>query len=415
MSTGFSDFVHAYTHFADGNEAPPIFHKWGALATISSVMSRRIWFDQQYYKIYPNMYIVFVGEPGDKKTTALSISRRFSQLAFVPVAPPSITKEAMTKLLNSTNDKSPHLIKITKVTDEGEFLEEVAQMSLYASEIVTMLSAGGNPIGIVDFLTDIFDRDVFEVVTKNQGTDVIKNPYITLLGCMTPEQTGQMLKQTIITGGFSRRCIFVFGRSKTTGVPFPELTESQKAAEAFLIESLTNMRKVRGEFKMSPAAKDHFIKWYHAKHRQLQQPGPAATKNWLRSKDVQAIKVAMLLTVSQFDESRIISIETLRKAIEMLDNIEPDLGKVFSGAGRNIANELAEKIILRIEETPQKTLPKKQLLALMFSEGSYQELNDAFNFLIETGKVRKVHPPGKTHVEMLTTQMEGNPDSSSSS
>lgn len=407
MSTEFSNFVDAYTHFADGNEAPPIFHKWGALATLSTVMSRRVWFDQKYYKIYPNLYVVFVGEPGDKKTTALNIARRFSQHGKVPIAPPSITKEAMTKLLCENNDKTPYHIQITKVTADGEFIEVIAQMSLFASEIVTMLSAGGNPIGIIDFLTDIFDRDHFEVVTKNQGSDTIKNPYITLLGCMTPEQTGQMLKQTIITGGFSRRCIFVFGRSKAVGVPFPELSDSQREAEQFIMSGLERAQKIRGEFSMAADARAYFEKWYHAKHRQLQQPGPAATKNWLRSKDVQAIKVAMLLTIAAFDESRVISLETLLAAISMLDSVEPDLGKVFSGAGRNIASELAEKIVLKLDEVKDKTLPQKQLLRLLFSEGTYSELTEAFNFLLETGRVEKVRKPGQEYIVLLRLVKEG--------
>lgn len=406
----FDNFIKAYQFFADGNEAPPLFHLWGALATLSAIASRRIWFDQSYYQIYPNMYIVFVGEPGDKKSTALSIARRFTQISKAPVAPPSITKEAMTKLLNSKNEDSPYLSKISKITDKGEFIEPIAQMAIFASEIVTMLSAGGNPIGIIEFLTDIFDRDVFEVVTKNQGTDVIINPFISMLACMTPEQTGQMLKQSIITGGFSRRCVFVAGKSKAEGIPFPKLTEEQKEAETFLIEGIDRVKKIKGVFTMSPEARSYFEEWYKEKHRQLQQPGSAVTKNWLRSKDTQAIKVAMLLTVSAFDETRVITKETLLQAIKMLDQIEPSLNKVFSGAGRNIASELAEKIKARIEEAPKKQIPKKKLLTLMFSEGTYAELTEAFNFLIETNQVRKIHPPGKQHVEILTTQMEGTPE-----
>jgi hypothetical protein len=225
---------------------------------------------------------------------------------------------------------------------------------------------------------------------------------------MTPEQTGQMLKQSIITGGFSRRCVFVYGRSKSVGVPFPELTPSQKEAEAFIISAMEKVRKIRGEFKMSPEARSFFEKWYHEKHRQLQQPGPAAIKNWLRSKDTQAIKLSMLLSVADFKEDRIITLDTLQAAIKMLDRVEPDLSRVFSGAGRNIASELASKILAKIEESPQKTLPKKQLLAMLFSEGTYAELSEAFNYLLETNQVRKVHPKGAQHVELLTTLKEEN-------
>ena len=38
--------------------------------------------------------------------------------------------------------------------------------------------AGGNPIGMIDFFTDVWDQEVFRVETKNKGTDIILNPYV---------------------------------------------------------------------------------------------------------------------------------------------------------------------------------------------------------------------------------------------
>jgi hypothetical protein len=394
-------FIDCYSKYAEGNEASPLFHQWGALSTLSAVMSRRIWFDQTYYKIYPNLYVVFVGEPGDKKTTAMTLARGFAQKADVPIAPPSITKEALTQLLSSSNEKSPFLKKFKMDKDGESFLVDAAHMAIFASEIVTMLSAGGNPVGMIEFLTDIYDREAFEVVTKNKGTDIIIGPYITMLACMTPEQTGQMLKQNIISGGFSRRCVFVYARSKPFGIAFPSLTEEQKNAKEQVLSMLKQVIEIKGEFTMEPSARDFFEEWYQKKHKQLMQPGPAALKNWLRSKDVIAIKVSMLLSISELRRDLIITKEHLTRAVKLLDAIEPDLGKVFAGAGRNISAELAEKILNHLRESPNKALPKKQILAMMFNEGTYTELTEAFNFLQETNQVQRSVNPGQNHIEIL--------------
>ena len=83
-------------------------------------------------------------------------------------------------------------------------------------------------------------------------------------------------------------------------------------------------------------------------------------------------------------------------------------------ASKGLASELAAKILMRIDESPTKSVPRKKLLGLMFSEGTYSELNEAFNFLIETSQVRKVHPPGQSHVEILTTQKGDDPTTSQS-
>ena len=297
-------------------------------------------------------------------------------------------------MLGSKNAESPFLTKLSTVNEFGPVLVEAAHMSFFASEIVTMLSAGGNPIGMIEFLTDIYDRETFEVVTKNKGTDVIICPYITMLACMTPEQTGSMLKQNLITGGFSRRCVFVFGRSKPVGVPFPELTDEQKAAALFVENSLIKIKEtIKGEFKLTDDARDFFINWYQRKHQLLQQEGNAVYKNWLRSKDVIALKVSMLLRIGAMDTTRTIDLATLQRAVKMLDKVEPDLDRIFSGAGRNVSNELATKILTLLRESKGQQLPRKKLLQSLFSDGTAQEITEAFNFLFETQQViRKAHP-----------------------
>ena len=379
------NFIEAYELFASGNEASPTFHKWGAIATLSSVIGRRIWFDQNYYLVYPNMYIVFVGEPGDKKTTALNVSRGLVQKTETPISPPSITKEALTLLMSSSNVKSP----CNKETTIDNVVVQFSHLSIFASEIVTMLSAGGNPIGMIEFLTDIYDREVFDVHTKNQGTDKIIGPYITLLACMTPEQTGQMLKQSIITGGFSRRVVFIYGKSKPVGIPFPVMTEEQTAAKTFMLERLSKIHGWNGAFTMTDEAKEFFAKWYQEKHILLTKPNPPAFKNWLRSKDVMLIKVAMLLVVSEFTFVRIIELRHVQRALAMLDEVEPDLSKIFAGAGKNLGAELAHKIVRYLEELPQKKAVRKQILAALYTEGNAREIDEALDFLTTTNKVTK--------------------------
>jgi len=391
------NFIETYELYASGNEASPTFHRWAAIGTLSAIIGRRIWFDQTYYKIYPNTYVVFVGEPGDKKTTALNTARNLVQKTDTPLGPPSITKEALTLLLSSSNEKSPCL----KQTTIDNTIHEFAHLSIFASEIVTMLSAGGNPIGMIEFLTDIYDREIFEVVTKNKGTDIIIGPYITLMACMTPEQTGSMLKQNIITGGFSRRVIFVYGRSKATGIPFPKLDQAQEDAKTALLTMLPEIHKWRGPFSMSPEAKHYFSAWYQRKHLELNKPHSAVYKNWLRSKDVVLIKVCMLLVVSEFEMENVIDLPHLLKGIEMLDQVEPDIGRIFAGAGRNIGADIAHKVLHCIEEAPAGQMAKKQVLALMYNDGNAKEIDEALDFLVTTGKLRRQILTGPPMCEML--------------
>ena len=377
-------FLRNYEIFSSGNEASPWFHKWGAYSVLSAVVSRKIWFDQQYFKIYPNLYVVLVGEPGDKKTTALNIARGMVQKIDLPIAPPSMTKESLTLFMSQDNKDSPCNI----ITSIDGTPTEISHLSIFASEIVTMLKAGGNPEGMIEFLTDIYDREVFEVMTKNKGHDLIVGPYITIFACMTPEQTGQMLKQAIISGGFSRRCIFVYGRSKAEPVPFPTMTPEQVQAHKDCMAHLAKVKKFRGEYQMTEDAKVFFKKWYDKKHLMLSQPNSHVYKNWLRSKDTMLIKVAMLIDVAE-NMTKMITVDHLTRALEMLDSVDPELNRVFAGAGRNILAELASKIITRCAEAPNHRLPKKQIIASMFNDGDVDEITKAIDYLVATGKAKR--------------------------
>lgn len=376
------NFLEAYKIFAQGNEASPLFHEWSGINVLSSAVSRRIFFDQNYFKIYANMYVVLVGEPGDKKTTALSIARSMVQKVKRPIAPPSATKEAITVLMSAENDKSPCHINYV----DGVIPRHITHLSFFASEIVTMLSAGGNPQGLIEFFTDIYDREAFEVLTKNKGNDIIDAPYITILACMTPEQTGQLLKERLITGGFSRRCVFIYGRSKAEPIPRPEMLPEQIEAQTFCMDHLAKVLKHKGEYKMTPCGEIFFDKWYRQKHRQLSMPHPAPFKNWLRSKDTMLIKLAMLLDCSE-GMSMELSGELLQRGVHMLDATEKDLNKVFAGAGKNPGAELAFKIVSRLEEAPNKRLNKKQIVAAVFEDGPMDEIEKALTYLTTIDQV----------------------------
>lgn len=385
-----------YIEYASGNECSPLFHQWAALSTISAVVSRKVFFDQSYFKLYPNLYVVFVGEPGDKKTTAMSLARSMVQKMEMPIAPPSITKEAITVLMSASNEASKCHLKFI----HNSMPVEITHLSFFASEIVTMLSAGGNPQGIIEFFTDIFDREAFEVVTKNKGTDFINAPYITILACMTPEQTGQLLKERLITGGFSRRCIFVYGRSREEPMALLKLTQSQLDAKARCLEFLRKIKPFAKEYKLTEDGKNFFVSWYGMKHKQLAMPHTAVFKNWLRSKDAQLIKVAMLLDVAN-GMTGLLTEEILRQALAMLDATETHLNKVLAGAGKNPLAELAYKIYSRLEEAPNKLLAKKQIIAALFEDGDLEQIDKALDYLIRTEVVRRGFTDTPNSPEML--------------
>ena len=391
-------FIDSYATYASGNEAPTIFHKWAAISVLSSTISRRVWLDSGFYYIYPNLYIILVGEPAGGKTTAMDIARRMVQRLDITVAPSASTKEAIIQLMAVENENSSC---VKNFTFDGES-RIYTHLSLFASEIVTTLAVGGNPQGFIEFLTDIWDRELFEYRTKGGGTDLIQGPYITILGCMTPEQTDQMLKQSIITGGFSRRCIFVYSLDRGDPVPRPVLTDEQKAAHKYCLEQCKIIRNRSGEFHSGDKANKYFDAWYYKNYHKRSQPMPAVLKNYLRSKDQLIWKVSMLMALSDDPKCNLEVERThIERSIALLDEIEPFIVKVFEGTGRNILADLAAKIVAMLEQAKQ-WVPMKKVYATMFNDGDRDEIGKALHHLKEVGTVVSAD---LTHKSMVVGQV----------
>ena len=139
-------------------------------------------------------------------------------------------------------------------------------------------------MGMVEFLTDIWDEDVFEVKTKNRGTDHIMGPYVTLLGCLTTETMTNLMNTKIISSGFSRRCMFVYSADMGNPVPRPVVTPSQKAAWERCVKRAKELQTVHGQFEWGDGAAEFYDNWYCKNHDRKKTTDSQIEEGFLQSK-----------------------------------------------------------------------------------------------------------------------------------
>ena len=374
------DFIENYLNYAKENEAPEIFHRWAAIFTLSSIIGRRVWIDPGNFTIYPNLYIIFVGDPGNGKSTAMIISRRMTRaFKWVPLASPSMTLQSITQEMGK--EDGPSRIKFR----DGDMIREYTQMTFFCNELVTLLNAGGNPIGMVEFFTDIWDEEVFEVKTKNKGCDLIPAPYVNMLGCMTPEITGNMLKQQVISGGFARRAIFVYSDRVGTPVPRPQVTPEMDQSFKKCLEYGKIIGEKCGQFKWDAEAMEFFDEWYKKKHYELSRHTDPVIRGHYRTKDSLVLKVGMLICLSR-NEPLVLKQTHLEEALNLLDKTEENLTKVFEGTGTNRLAELASKIIRVVEEN-RTWVPAKRIYLDLYNLGDRDDIGKAIHHLIMTDRL----------------------------
>lgn len=382
-------FLSDYRDFTSGLEVPPSYHTFCSLVALSSLLCRRVWIMKgDYIRVYPNLYVVLVGPPGLGKNTAMETTEDLLHLFKVPVSAEAVTRE---KLILDIQAQE----QVLDFLPPDDKFRVVSPYTVFATELSEFLGAGG--IGMISFLTDVYSRNLYEYRTKNKGSVFVRGPYLNLIAGTTPDWITTYLKDDIISGGFSRRAIFVHETARFGSTPLPKITPQMRAAWEKVVARSQAIRKLGGPFKWSDDAEKFFVAWYPTR---LAKPDPNLL-GYYETKDIQLLKVAMLVALSEQDEL-VLERHHLIAGLELLGLVEQNLARVFQGIGRNELNHSSVKILDQLanasteevrlitgEIVKVKAMPLKRLKAFLFRDIQGFEFDEVMRHLEETDKVGK--------------------------
>jgi len=381
-----NNFIRNFVTYAEGCETPELYDMWSALATLSSVVSRRVWINQGYYTIYPNLYIVLVGAPGGRKTTAMNMCKdMLRELGTIPFAATCMTKEALCRYMSTQCLKSFPI----PGTDKNK---EYTPITLCLTELSHFL--GANSAHMIDFLTTIYDQEVYDAKTKNKGDDIIPGPYLTVLACTTPSNITRYLREDVISGGFSRRALFAFELDEGEPIAFPTITKVAADAWQACVTWAQGLENIVGEFRWLPDATSWYKEWYDELFRKLRTHDNLMTRGYYKSKHIQLLKVAMLVALSESTELKL-GKEHLEVGLALLDKLEINLPKVFESMGRNELAPVAARVVEMLEMAGQP-VPEKKVLSEFFREADTRELYGIIAHLTNTGKLVRIEEKDKS-------------------
>ena len=402
-------FIRNYMKWTSGTEVPEKYLFWSGLSALASLVNGRVWIKMGRYSIFPNLYVILLGPPGNGKTTAKDYAEEIvREFEDIVLCAESETKEGLTRFIR---DKCPRTIELEGVT------LVYTPISLFLAEFSNFL--GRDPTGMLDFLTGVWDRGGrrFHIRTKGQGEDLLERPNINLLGCTTQDWITTYLKSDIIGGGFTRRVVFVNepANDETARVAWPVETGDQLVSRRSAIEYAKSLQSVKGEMRYGEGARDFFINWYNTRTI----PKEFDVRGYHKSKPALLLKVSTLVALSKHVET-LVEVEDLQTALALLDSTESTLSRVFQGIGRNELNAVANRVIeylfaapLRDYRTAPDTslkqarfIPEKQLRGMLYKDAPGRELDDVINHLINTDKIFKFASTDKGITRVLVGLIE---------
>lgn len=328
-------FLSDYAFYTSRHESHPQFCLWSALSALSSIISGRVWVDMGHFKLYPNMYVVLVGSPGARKTTAMATAKTLlRQLKTVPISADSTTAESIKETMSSSAAARQFTVGDKKIiyTPLACFVTEL-------SEFIGVASSN-----MISFLTTIYDEPIHEYKTKKGGPQLIVGPYLSLLGCTTPAWITARLRDDVISGGFSRRAVFIYPPEYEYKNPLPEESEEERDAWFKLLAHAGALTHVGGAFKWTSEGKRVYEHWYRT---QLTPEDPNLL-GWARSRHAQLLKLSMLIALSEGMET-VLDAPHIEASLAILCDVESRLSYVFAGFGRNELKAVAMQLFALLE------------------------------------------------------------------
>lgn len=372
-------FIDLYLKTTENSKPAREYHIWSMLSALSVFAGRRFWFPFGPYHYYTNLYAVLVGEPGNGKSSAMNRAKNIVRgVGCAPVAASQASKESMS--LEMSNEKFPGRKFFTRNGQPTEY----NQYAIFATELTQFIAI--NPLGMLDFLTTVWDEPVYEVKTKNKGNDYVVGPYITMCACMTPELVKGFLKQNLLTGGFARRSAFVLANYSNI-VPIPTYTPEQQAAEQACIQFGKKLQSKSGEFTWTDDLKEFYIAW-NAENENLKRERPPTTRGWFESKAEMLFKLSMLISLAnECGDNLVLDIPHYKLALYYCSLVEKNLERVFEGSGINPSAQAAAQIC-RMLEAYDLPMNKKHLEMMFFDQvPNLRELQDTLVHLVNCGRL----------------------------
>jgi hypothetical protein len=259
-STSTPNIFDIYFEYVKQTEPPLIFHRWALLGCLSAVLGRQTWLPFGSFKIYPNQYIMLLGEPGTRKSTAIKLAAKvITKAGYERFAGDKTRKEKFLEDLEGLNESDG----IDGHVSGGSVMESLMGTSSGEAKEVFICADEFNdfmPCGDLEFhslLGKLWDWDEedrpYKYRLKNSRSVNIFQPTVNLLGGNTHANFSEMFPPQALGQGFISRMILVFSEPSGRKIARPQPPSAEM--EMHLVRAIQTMRaKITGPMEVSSKA-----------------------------------------------------------------------------------------------------------------------------------------------------------------
>lgn len=261
-----------YFDYVAGTEPPAVFHRWSLIGCVGALLGRQMWFPFGGTRLYPNHYIMFVGEPGTRKSTAIRCAAKLIGMAGFDKF--GAQKTSMEKFLLDLQDDGVEeddtvveyrgkkrdaldVLSALNLKIDGDTSDDVPREMFVAADEFNNFLGSGN-LAFQSLLGELWDWDnptrCYKQRLKNSKSVSIFQPTISILAGNTPSSFAECFPLASIGQGFMSRLILIHAEPSGIKVTFPQ--EPSKEMTDKIVQHLLRMKQVcQGPVTMTDEAK----------------------------------------------------------------------------------------------------------------------------------------------------------------
>jgi len=356
------NFIAEYLRLTETAESPTSYLMWGAISCLSATLRDNVYFSMmgRYEKIYPNMYILVLGESAVRKGTPFLVNKRILRgengVNNTKVMTGSATMQAVLRNLALTENGQP----------------------MGGSGIMIASEAGGffiNDPQTIPILTDIYEfHQLYDKHVISYDIPPIKNLCLSMFAGTNEVMFEKMLDRTAREGGLLGRCVVIKEskrRKKDSGfeldVKYPEEEEYQN-----LVKYLKKLGQIKGPLKLSKDARDRYHSWYH--DTEIEEFKTKTGYEGRMGTHVLKLSTALSAATLAF-ESREIQLPEMDIAINTCMNLLSQYKKMTYGTGIAPDQEFGVKITSQLLHAKDFYLTQAKLLCDLHGDLTLEILN----------------------------------------
>lgn len=391
------DFFSIYLDYVRETEPPYVYHRWCAISAIAAMLGRNFYLHHGHFRVFPNLYVMLLGESGTRKSTAIKLQRKAIRAAgYETFAATKTTKEkflldlegAETEEMNGLPEAEKKKVydKILEKNLWGDtkLLEEPREVYISADEFNVFAGAGN--LDFYETLGDLWDWDDPKPYThrlKNSRSVSIFQPTINILGGNTPDNFARAFPPEIMGQGFLSRMLLIHGERSDRKYSIPPLP-----LEGATDEIVNRMRSLRNSYSGAAVIATDAAALLDKIYHQWDEINDVRFRSYSTRRYTQLLKLCLIVSVAFGD--REVSAYSVIAANTFLAASEAFMPEAIGQFGKGNNSDIASKV-MQILNSTKKPLNMKDIWAHVHKDlKKMSDLGEIMSSLQQADKVQLV-------------------------